>query len=101
MFEDVSKVPNNFDSLTPLCACGMDKEDNEHFFLHCPQFDLMRQNLFGQLSHIPGSTLNLDDKPLCELLLFGDPRFSVASNSKILEATISFIKNTKRFSNAS
>ena len=95
------KFRHNFDSLTPLCACGMDKEDNEHFFLHCPQFDLMCQNLFGQLSHIPGLTLNLDDKPLCELLLFGDPRFSVASNSKILEATISFIKNTKRFSNAS
>ena len=95
------KFRHNFDSLTPLCACGMNKEDNEHFFLHCPQFDLMRQNLFGQLSHISGLTLNLDDNPLCELLLFGDPRFSVASNSKILEATISFIKNTKRFSNTS
>ena len=46
------------------------------------------------------AALALDDEPLCELLLFGDPRFSVASNSKILEATISFIKNTKRFSNA-
>ena len=31
------KFRHGFDSLTPLCACGMDKEDNEHFFLHCPQ----------------------------------------------------------------
>ena len=89
---------NNFDSPTPFCACGIDKEDNEHFFLHCPQFYLMHQNLFGQLSDTPGLILNLDDKSLCDLLLFGDSKYSVANNRKILEATISFIKNTKRFS---
>ena len=93
------KFRHNFDSLTPLCACGIENEDNEHFLLHCPQFHLMRQNLFGQLYHIPGLILNLDDKPLCELLLFGDTQLNVASNRKILEATISFIKDTKRFSN--
>ena len=49
--------------------------------------------------HIPGLILNLDDKPMCELLLFGDTQLNVASNRKILEATISFIKDTKRFSN--
>ena len=89
---------HNFDSVTPFCACGIDKEDNEHFFLHCSQFYLLRQNLFGQLSDIPGLILNLDDKSLCDLLLFGGSKYSVANNRKILEATISFIKNTKRFS---
>ena len=89
---------HNFDSLTPFCACGIHKEDNEHFFLDCSQFYLMRQNLFGQLSDIPGLILNVDDKSLCDLLLFGDSKYSVANNRKILEATISFIKNTKRFS---
>ena len=59
----------------------------------------MRQNLFGQLSHLPGLMLNLDDKPLCELFLFGDAQLNIAINRKILEATISYIKNTKRFSN--
>ena len=93
------KFRHNFDSLTPLCACGIENEDNEHFLLHCPQFHLMRQNLFGQLYRIPGLILNLDDKPLCELLLFGNTQLNVASNRKILEATISFIKDTKRFSN--
>ena len=37
---------------------------------------------------------------MCELLLFGDPQLNAVSNRKILEATISFIKNTKRFSNS-
>ena len=59
----------------------------------------MHQNLFGQLVHISGLILNVDDTPLCELLLFGDTQLNVASNRKILEATTSLIKNTKRFSN--
>ena len=74
------KFKRNFDSLTPLCACGIENEDNEYILLHCPQFHLMRQNLFGQLSHVPGLILNLDDKPLCELLLSGDTQLIVASN---------------------
>ena len=57
------------------------------------------QNLFGQLFHISSLILNLDDKPLCELVLFGNKQLNVASNRKILQATICFIKNTKRFSN--
>ena len=36
---------------------------------------------------------------LCELLLFGDTQLNVARNRKILEATISYIKNMKRFAN--
>ena len=39
-----------------------DKEDNEHFLLHCPQFDLMRQDLFEQLSVIPGLNVNPHDE---------------------------------------
>ena len=92
------KFRHNFNILTPLCACGMENEDNEHFLLLYPQFQLMRQTLFGQLFHIPGLTLNLYNKPLCELLLFGNTQVNVASNRKILKATICFIKNTKMFS---
>ena len=60
------KFRHNFRSLTPLCACGNDMEDNEHFLLRCPQFDVMRQDLFGRLSEIPGLNIDLDDKPLCD-----------------------------------
>ena len=94
------KFRHNFDSLTPFCVCGMDNEDNVHFLLHCLQFHLMRQNLLDELFHIPGLILSLDYKPLCELLLFANTQRNVASNRKILEATICSVKNTKRFSNA-
>ena len=63
----------------------MGTEDYEYFFLHCLQFHLMRQNLFGQLSDIPGLILNIGDKPLCELHLFGDPQLNVVSNRKSLK----------------
>ena len=76
------RFSHNFDSPTPFCTCGIDKEDYEHFFLHCSQFYLIRQNLFGQLSNIPGLILNLDDKSLRDLLLFGDSKCSVANNRK-------------------
>ena len=92
------KFRHNFDSLTPFCACGNDLEDSEHFLLHCPQFDVMRQDLLGRLSEVPGFKINLEDKPLCDLLLFGDSKNSGIINRIILEATISFIKTTKRFS---
>ncbi len=59
---------------------------------------MMRRDLFDQLSKIPGLSFDLDDKPLCDLLLFGDSHYNVITNTMILEATISFIKNTKRFS---
>ena len=72
-------------------------EGNEHF-LRWPQFDVMRQDLFGRLSEIHDLNIDLDDKPLCDLLLFGDSKKSVIINRIILEAAISLIKNTKRFS---
>ena len=31
-----NKFRHNFDSLTPFCACGANKEDNNHLLLHCP-----------------------------------------------------------------
>ena len=90
------KFRHNFDSLTPYCVCGTDREDNEHFLLHCPLFDSMRLDLFDQLSEIPVLNVNLDDKSFCDLLLFRGSHYNVIINRIILEATILFIKNTKR-----
>ena len=44
------KFRHYFDSLTPLYACGIENEDNEHFLLRIPQFHLMCQNLWLALS---------------------------------------------------
>ena len=87
-----------FDCLTPVCICGLANEDNEHFLLHCPQYRAFRVDLIGRISDIPGIDLTcLDDRSLCSLLLYGNPRCSVLENSIVIEATISFMKNTGRF----
>lgn len=91
------KFRHNFECLDPICACGTGKEDNEHFLLHCPLFELQRRDLLGQLGDLPGIDIeSLDSKTICELLLFGSPNVNVIVNRIILEATISFIKSTQR-----
>ena len=90
-----------FDCLSPVCFCGKDNENNKHFLLHCPLYDVLRGDLFDQLSDVPGldiaSISNMDDDTLCHRLLFGDPSLGIIENRVILEATISFIKNSGRF----
>ena len=91
------KFRHNFDCLSPVCICGTAREDNEHFLLHCPLYDIMRCDLLGQLSEIPGLNISQhDSKSLCTLLIYGSPSLNIIANRIILEATISFIKETKR-----
>ena len=90
------KFRHNFECLDPICGCGTSKEDNEHFLLHCPLFELQRADLLGQLGDLPGiDIVSLDSKTICELLLLGSPSLNVTVNRIILEATISFIKSTQ------
>ena len=90
---------HNFDRLSPLCVCGEEDENNEYFFLHCHLLQTMRNELFGQLSHILGfSILDLNAKVLCEMILYGSSKLNVLVNRHLIEATLQFIQSTKRFS---
>ena len=87
-----------FDCLTPVCICGLANEHNEHFLMHCPQYHSFRLHLFGQIWDIPESNLaSIDDTSLCNLLLYENTHHNVIENSVIIEATISYIKNTGQF----
>ena len=89
---------HNFDCLDPVCLCGRAEEDSEHFFLHCHFFEEARRDLLGSLSDIPGLNIaELDTPSLCHLILFGNPDLTQIANRIIMEATISYIKATKRF----
>ena len=93
------KFRHKFDCLNPCCTCGEGIEDNEHFLLHCPRFEMMRGDLLRQLSHIPRIDITLmDSKSLCQLLLFGSTNLNVVENRIVLEATMAYMKATKRFS---
>ena len=75
------KFRHNFQCPSPMCACNTGIEDNAHFFLHCPLFVPMRNDLLGQLSYLPQFDLNsIDSKALLNLLLYGSPYSIYQSN---------------------
>ena len=82
-FSDLNehKFRHNFDCLSPICDCGKANEDNEHFLLHCPLYDIIWQDLFGQLENILDFNVSdMNSKSLCNLLLFGKPDLDVSVN---------------------
>ena len=80
-----------------MCICGAAKEDTEHYHLHCPQFNALRHHLPGQVLDFGIDVARMSSKDLCNLLLYGKPNGSIFVNRIILEATISFMKSSKRF----
>ena len=88
---------HNFQCPSPMCACNTGVEDNAHFFLHCPLFVPMRNDLLGRLSHLPEMNLsNIDSQALLNLILYGSPTLNETDNRILLEASIAYIKATNR-----
>ena len=93
------KFEQNFqDSVDPLCGCGNDIESTVHFFLHCPNFETQRQTLLNKLKSINASIMAENENSVVRTLLFGRPDFNYSTNKEIINATISFILTTERFS---
>ena len=88
---------NFHDCINPLCSCGNDTESNSHFFLHCRHFTCLRAELMKNLKLIDENILRLSDDCLTNLILFGGPKYSPVDNSRILNASISFILRSERF----
>ena len=60
------------------------------FSYTCPQFDLTRADLFGQLSEVPA--LNTDDiraTTLFSLFLYGSSHLNIITNLMILDTIVS------------
>ena len=88
---------HNFQCISPMCVCNTGIEDNTHFLLHCPLFDVVRNDLLGQLSCLPELDLsNINPQALLYLILYGSPALNESENQRILEASIAYIKATNR-----
>ena len=75
---------------TPHCNCGTGSiEDQQHYFFHCPNYQLQRAQLFNVISIYQAPTLHL--------LLHGDVGLSTETNKTIFENVHKFILETKRF----
>ena len=89
---------NFLDTPSDCCNCFTASEDTYHFLLECHLFDICREALFSSVSTI----LNVDRRTATfndtDLFLYGDSTLTFSDNKKILESTIRFVKETKRFS---
>ena len=81
-----------------FCSCQTGLEDNEHFLLPCPYFSTQLKTLLDLVINLVGTDImRLPSKELCTLLLYGNSDFSFLVNHGVIEETIKYIKNTKRF----
>ena len=78
--------------INPLFTCGNDVESTEHFLLHCPQFVNERRTLQSTLGNFNYSLIGNISNILVQTLLFGNMSLSPSTNSKVLIATIDFIR---------
>ena len=80
------------------CICGDGDETTEHFLLRCHHFANIRSALLEQVSDILKTDIKvLPEHRLVEILLYGDNNCNEIANKLIIEATIVFIKLSKRF----
>ena len=72
---------HNFEGLRPICNHGTANEDNEHYLLHCPRFNQLREDPFGTVTEVLGIDIaNLDSETVCNLLLYGCSNMNMIDN---------------------
>ena len=85
------------DTLNRLCNCGMDIESSTYFLFQCPLYINERCTLVSNLNRICAQISQLSLQLLKNTLPFGNLAYSDKTNTHILNATIDYIRLTKRF----
>ena len=88
------------DAIDPLCSCstGINTVQNiVQYFLHCPNFSFARINFLNEIVIIDRSIIDQDDIIIIQTFFYGNPSYSVNNNKLILDASIKYILETKRF----
>ena len=85
------------DAVSPICQTSDGIEDTEHFLLFCPSFDAQRRNLLAGIDDLLRPFLqiiNLPNRHLVHLLLYGERSVSTHVNLNIIELKLSNNKPT-------
>jgi len=85
------------DSLNPICSCDLEVEDLSHFLLRCPNYNQQRLVLMNEVDIIYPNISYFNDIEILKSLMYGIKTLSIQTNSKLISATIKYIKQTKRF----
>ena len=84
--------------MNPLCSCVLEIEDKSQFLQHCHHFSQYRIDLMNTVKSILGNFGSLSNNVKKDILLYGDSSLDGNKNKFILEATLTYIKSTDRFS---
>ena len=88
----------NFNCISPICRCGVEDETTEHYFMRCPFFQSKRTILLDSLSDILNNSIRvLPESHICHLILYGSNTYNEITNTLIIQASITYIKTSKRF----
>jgi hypothetical protein len=83
---------------SPMCPCDTGNETSEHFLTRCPRFTSPRAIMLNTISQVLNNDISvLPDDHLSDILLYGSKMYNEITNKLIIESTVRFIKNTKRF----
>ena len=85
------------DTLNPICNCGEDIETTSHYLLHCPDYLHERKTLLSTVICIVPNIFDFNNDQLTEILLYGKEDLDNINNTSILDATINYLIETKRF----
>ena len=85
------------DTLNAICNCSQDIEPISYYLLHCTDYLHERKTLLNTASCIVPNILNFNNDQLTEILLYGKEDLDNINNTRIWEATINYLIETKRF----
>ena len=93
------RFPKSFNCASPICSCGAENETVDHYLLRCSNFSGPRVLLTNAINSIlPSSTLSvLNPNELVDILLYGSSTLIYSRSKALIQATIRFVKQSKRF----
>ena len=80
-----------------LCSCSTAIKNTVYYFPHCPNFSTARNTFLNEIAIVDRSIIDQDDIKIIQTFLYGNPSYSVNDNKLILDASIKYILETKRF----
>ena len=86
-----------FKTLNLICSCGEDIETTSYYPLHCPDYLHERKTPFNTVNCIVPNIFDFNNDQLTESLLYGKEDLDNINNTSILDATINYLIETKRF----
>ena len=93
------KLSHGFlDAVDPLFSCSTAVKNTGHYFFHCPNFSTGLNTFLNEVAIVDRSITDQDKIKIISTFLYGNPTYSVNNNKLILDASIKYILEIKRFS---